>query len=73
MSKHLKTNHLQVLVDDEMLQQLNRLIMIEAFQNNQKPKSASAYVRNLIEERIAVNSIELKFYNAKEVHKQVYK
>lgn len=63
MSKKLKTNHVQVLLDDETLQQLNRLINIIALEESTKPKSTSSFVRDLIEQQIENYKTELHFYN----------
>ena len=65
-SKQLKTNHLQVLVDDDMLRDLNRLITIQAMELGKRPKSQSNFVRDLIQNEINKKEIELKFFKKKD-------
>lgn len=61
--KKLKTNHLQVLVDDDMQRSLNRLINIVALETDTKPQSVSSFVRDLINREIQQYETELHFYN----------
>jgi DNA integrity scanning protein DisA with diadenylate cyclase activity len=69
MNKNLKTNHLQVLVDDEMLLNINRVINLKALEEGTRPKAVSAYVRNLIQKEIDNHEVDLKFYT-KEITKR---
>lgn len=65
----MKTNHLQVLVDDETQKQVNRLIMLQAIARQQKPQTTSSYIRELIELEIQKHEVELKFFS-KDMFKQ---
>ena len=50
MSK--KTRLIQVLIDEDTMAKLNRLILVDAFERGEKPKSNSGWLRELIEETV---------------------
>ena len=46
------TNHIQTLLSDELLQKLNRLILIDALEAGEAPKGKSQWLRELIEDTV---------------------
>ena len=46
--KKYYTKHIQTLLDEETLLKLNRLIMMDAFENNTPIKGKSEWLRDLI-------------------------
>jgi hypothetical protein len=46
------TKKLQVLLSEEMVTIINRIILNDALENEERPISVSAFIRNLIEKEI---------------------
>ena len=63
------TNHIQTLLDDELLQKLNRLIMIDALEKGEAPKGKSQWLRELIEDTVNFPPTLKKIESYKPNHK----
>jgi len=59
MSDKLKKK-LQVLLTEEEVREVNRVILNEALETEQRPISVSAFIRNLIQDELSKKSIEQK-------------
>jgi hypothetical protein len=66
------TNKLQVLLSEEEVSMLNRIILNDAIQNGQRPISMSAFIRELIRTEIELRDEEDKIFG-KEKLKQLKK
>lgn len=56
------TRKLQVLLTDDEVNQINRIILNEALETETRPVSVSAFIRNLIKDDLAKRTIEQKSY-----------
>jgi plasmid stability protein len=54
------TKKLQVLLTEEEVREVNRVILNEALETEQRPISVSAFIRNLIQDELSKKSIEQK-------------
>ena len=68
-SKQKRTNHIQVLVEDDLQTQLYRLINLKALNEGTPPLSVSSYVRDLILKEVHANDIDLKMWNKSTIKK----
>jgi len=69
---HKLTNKLQVLLSEEEVSTLNRIILNDAIQNGKRPISMSAFIRELIRAEIESRDEEEKVFG-KEKLKQLKK
>jgi len=56
------TRKLQVLLTEEEVSQINRIILNEALETETRPVSVSAFIRNLIKEDLGKRTIEQRSY-----------
>jgi hypothetical protein len=56
------TRKLQVLLTEEEVSQINRIILNEALDTETRPVSVSAFIRNLIKEDLGKRTIEQRSY-----------
>jgi hypothetical protein len=56
------TKKLQVLLTEDEVNQINRIILNEALETETRPVSVSAFIRNLIQEDLAKKTVEQKSY-----------
>ena len=54
------TKKLQVLLTEEEVRSVNRVILNEALETEQRPVSVSAFIRNLIQDELSKRSVEQK-------------
>ena len=54
------TKKLQVLLTEEEVREVNRVILNEALETEQRPISVSAFIRNLIQDELSKKRIEQK-------------
>jgi len=54
------TKKLQVLLTEEEVRSVNRVILNEALETEQRPVSVSAFIRSLIQDELSKKSIEQK-------------
>lgn len=54
------TKKLQVLLTEEEVRSINRVILNEALETEQRPVSVSAFIRSLIQDELSKKSIEQK-------------
>lgn len=54
------TKKLQVLLTEDEVREVNRVILNEALETEQRPISVSAFIRNLIQDELSKKSIEQK-------------
>ena len=54
------TKKLQVLLTEEEVRSVNRVILNEALETEQRPVSVSAFIRSLIRDELSKKSIEQK-------------
>lgn len=61
------TVHLQVLISEDTMQKLNRLILMEAIENDTPVQTKSAWLRNLIEDTVdyELNAKKIEEWNPK--------
>jgi hypothetical protein len=64
------TKNVQTLLSEDTLNDLNRLIMMEALENGTPPKGKSEWIRILIEETIEYNKTKIDSWN-KDMIKQI--
>ena len=58
MNNHKLTKKLQVLLTEDEVSTVNRIILNEAMDNESRPISVSAWIRDLIKKELSVKSIE---------------
>lgn len=58
MNNHKLTKKLQVLLTEDEVSAVNRIILNEAMDNESRPISVSAWIRDLIKKELSVKSIE---------------
>jgi hypothetical protein len=56
------TRKLQVLLTDDEVNQINRIILNEALETESRPVSVSAFIRNLIKDDLSKRTVEQKSY-----------
>tara|TARA_B100001287_G_C22585574_1_gene483079 strand:- start:779 stop:997 length:219 start_codon:yes stop_codon:yes gene_type:complete len=56
------TKKLQVLLTEEEVREVNRVILNDALQYEQRPISVSAFIRQLIKDELSKRSIDQKSY-----------
>jgi hypothetical protein len=56
------TRKLQVLLTEDEVNQINRIILNEALETETRPVSVSAFIRNLIKDDLAKRTVEQKSY-----------
>ena len=56
------TRKLQVLLTDDEVNQINRIILNEALETETRPVSVSAFIRNLIKDDLSKRTVEQKSY-----------
>jgi len=54
------TKKLQVLLTEGEVREVNRVILNEALEQEERPISVSAFIRNLIQEELSKKSVEQK-------------
>ena len=59
MSEKL-TKKLQVLLTEDEVREVNRVILNDALEQEQRPISVSAFIRNLIQDELSKRSVEQK-------------
>ena len=63
------TIKLQVLLSEEEVTIINRIILNEAVKNNQRPISISAFIRKIIRQEIEQKADELKTWDKNDLKK----
>ena len=56
MNNHKLTNKLQVLLTEDEVSQVNRIILNDALEKEERPVSVSAFIRNLIQNELSMRS-----------------
>lgn len=56
------TKKLQVLLTEDEVREVNRVILNEALEREQRPISVSAFIRNLIKDELDKRSVEQRSY-----------
>ena len=54
------TKKLQVLLTEDEVREVNRVILNDALEHEQRPISVSAFIRNLIQDELSKRSVEQK-------------
>jgi len=54
------TKKLQVLLTEDEVREVNRVILNDALESEQRPISVSAFIRNLIQDELSKRSVEQK-------------
>ena len=54
------TKKLQVLLTEDEVREVNRVILNDALEQEQRPISDSAFIRNLIQDELSKRSVEQK-------------
>lgn len=60
MNNHKLTKKLQVLLTEDEVNQVNRVILNDALKNEERPVSISAFIRTLIQKELSKRSTEEK-------------
>ena len=60
MNNHKLTKKLQVLLTEDEVDQINRVILNDALENEERPVSMSAFIRALIQDELSRRSVEEK-------------
>ena len=60
MNNHKLTKKLQVLLTEDEVNQVNRIILNDALENEERPVSISAFIRMLIQRELNKRSTEEK-------------
>jgi hypothetical protein len=63
------TKKLQVLLSDEEVTLINRIILNEAIETGQRPISISAFIRDIIREEIEIKSNGIKPFKKLDIKK----
>ena len=58
MNNHKLTKKLQVLLTEDEVASVNRVILNEALDTESRPISVSAWIRDLIKKELSIKSIE---------------
>ena len=56
------TKKLQVLLTEDEVREVNRVILNDALEQEQRPISVSAFIRNLIQDELSKRSVEQKSF-----------
>tara|TARA_B100000085_G_C18489393_1_gene490660 strand:- start:963 stop:1181 length:219 start_codon:yes stop_codon:yes gene_type:complete len=56
------TKKLQVLLTEDEVREVNRVILNDALEYEQRPISVSAFIRNLIKDELSKRSLDQKSY-----------
>ena len=56
------TKKLQVLLTEDEVREVNRVILNDALEAEQRPISVSAFIRNLIQDELSKRSVEQKSF-----------
>jgi plasmid stability protein len=56
------TKKLQVLLTEDEVREVNRVILNDALEQEQRPISVSAFIRNLIKDELSKRSVEQRSY-----------
>jgi plasmid stability protein len=56
------TKKLQVLLTEDEVREVNRVILNDALEQEQRPVSVSAFIRNLIKDELSKRSVEQRSY-----------
>jgi len=62
MTNHKLTKKLQVLLTEDEVSSVNRVILNEAIENEERPVSVSAWIRQLIQAELSKKDIEQKSF-----------
>jgi len=62
MTNHKLTKKLQVLLTEDEVASVNRVILNEAIENEERPVSVSAWIRQLIQAELSKKDIEQKSF-----------
>ena len=62
MTTHKLTKKLQVLLTEDEVSHVNRVILNEALENEERPVSVSAWIRQLIQAELSKQQIEQKSF-----------
>lgn len=62
MTNHKLTKKLQVLLTEDEVSHVNRVILNEALENEERPVSVSAWIRQLIQAELSKQRIEQKSF-----------
>jgi|TARA_Y100000389_G_scaffold251_1_gene198 hypothetical protein len=62
MTNHKLTKKLQVLLTEDEVSHVNRVILNEALENEERPVSVSAWIRQLIQAELSKQQIEQKSF-----------
>jgi len=62
MTNHKLTKKLQVLLTEDEVSRVNRVILNEALETEQRPVSVSAWIRQLIQAELSKQHIEQKSF-----------
>jgi len=62
MTNHKLTKKLQVLLTEDEVSNVNRVILNEAIENEERPVSVSAWIRQLIQAELSKKDIEQKSF-----------
>ena len=62
MTNHKLTKKLQVLLTEDEVSHVNRVILNEALENEERPVSVSAWIRQLIQVELSKQQIEQKSF-----------
>jgi len=69
IKNHKLIKKLQVLLTEDEVDMVNRLILIEAVENNARPVSVSAFIRNLIQKELSTQAPEEKLLTKDQIRK----
>jgi len=69
IKNHKLTKKLQVLLTEDEVNQVNRLILMEAVETESRPVSVSAFIRSLIQKELSSNVIEQKSITKDQIRK----
>ena len=56
------TKKLQVILTEDEVREVNRIILNEALDNETRPISVSAFIRNLIKSELSIRTVEQRSY-----------
>jgi plasmid stability protein len=62
MTNHKLTKKLQVLLTEDEVASVNRVILNEAIENEERPVSVSAWIRQLIQAELSKKDVEQKSF-----------
>lgn len=56
------TKKLQVLLTEDEVREVNRIILNDALDNEKRPISVSGFIRNLIKSELSIRTVEQRSY-----------